>query len=148
MGFDPVTAAIILGTTSMGASVYSGYQQNKAAKAEAAALNDQANLAQAEASRSADIAQQENDRLRRSQKLAFIKSGVSLEGSPLLLLEQTRQFGKEQVQSILSRGQAQAGVLSTQASQAKNQGRAALVGGIGSAAQAGLNTFAQIGALK
>lgn len=54
--------------------------------------------------------------------MAFLKSGVTLEGSPLLVLEETRREGAEEVAAIRAGGESRAKTL-------RAQGRSALIGG-------------------
>lgn len=46
------------------------------------------------------------DTMRR-QKIAYLKSGVELEGSPLLVMEDTRRRGESNIDQILSSGASQ-----------------------------------------
>ena len=72
--------------------------------------------------------------MEKRQKLAFLKGGVSLAGSPLLLLAETRRVGGENIEAILKTGRTEATSLLTQgAFQArglKATGRQALIGGL------------------
>lgn len=115
-------------------SVGSFIQGQKAAGAAESAAAQQAANAQQEAEATARREARENIALEKRQKLAFLKSGVSLEGSPLLLLQETREQGEENVEAILRSGQTQqqaiigSGV--TTAGQARASGRQALLGGL------------------
>lgn len=130
-----VETALIAGIAlSAGASVAGGFAADKASKKEANALNDQAGIAQDEATAEANRRATEVRQFQRRQKLAFLKNGVTLEGSPLLILDETLASGQEEVDAIMKRGTAQAKLLRENAAQARNKGRAALIGGIGSAA--------------
>lgn len=57
----------------------------------------------------------------------FTKSGVTLEGSPLLVLEETERRSKANASRILAGGEAKARAINL-------EGRQALFGGIGNAA--------------
>lgn len=88
--------------------------------------NEQAKLARAEARRNAKI---EADAVRKQlgeNYAQLAKSGVSLQGSPLLVLEENIKVGTENVQDILRQGKARADEI-------KASGRAALFSSIASA---------------
>lgn len=116
MGVDPITIGIALSVLSSVGAVVGGIQQSKEA-------SKQAKLAQREAELQARAEARENIFLEKRQKLAFLKSGVSLEGSPLLLLAETRRMGGENIQAIITSG-------STRASSIRASGRQALIGGL------------------
>jgi len=85
----------------------------------------------------AEIEKQQVKDVERRQKLAYLASGVSLEGSPLLIMEETRRKGAENVDEIYRGGAAAYGATMqegrNQASTLKAQGRQAFMGGIGDA---------------
>ena len=68
------------------------------------------------------------------QKLAYLASGVTLEGSPLLMMEETRRRGAENVEEIQLAGAAGAAAQLEEgratAQAAKTSGRAQLMSGI------------------
>jgi hypothetical protein len=63
-----------------------------------------------------------------SEAMQYIGSGVTTSGSALLVLEQTRQQGMQEVQAIQQQGLAQANLNYAQAFQTVDQGRATLLG--------------------
>lgn len=132
MGIETALLAAVV--VSAGASIAGGVAADKASKKEANALNDQAGIAENESQAEARRRATEVRQFQRKQKLAFLKNGVTLEGSPLLILDETIASGQEEVDSIVRRGSAQAKFLRENAAQARNKGRAALIGGIGGAA--------------
>jgi hypothetical protein len=73
----------------------------------------------------------------RRQKLAYLASGVTLEGSPLLIMEETRRKGAENVDEILKAGDAASGALMQEGYNTKTalnlKGREAFSSGISSA---------------
>lgn len=127
-----------LSTLSGGLSILSGVQQQQAASEQASIAREQASLEAAEAGRIAGKQafqmEQEADDVRRRQKLAFLKSGVSLEGSPLLIMEETRQKGLENVQEIIKAGGASGASALTEgrirAQNFKSAGRQSLIKGL------------------
>lgn len=151
-GASASTAATAASVASIASTAFSGLSAiqsiagGSAAKAEA---KRQANLAtfQAQqqgaesarvAQREATFAQEEANSTRRAQKVAYLKSGVSLEGSPLLVMEGTRARGNENVEEILRAGSAATGAAFTEgrirAQNVKASGRQAFTQGLTGAA--------------
>lgn len=135
------TAMILTGLTGLSAvsSIVGGMQQNAAAQQQANYAQAQGILQAEESVRqSAAQAQQEADAAddaRRKQKLAYLKSGVSLEGSPLLMMEETRLRGERNVNEITTAGgYASAAAIQegrTRAQNYKASGRQAFMSGLG-----------------
>jgi len=107
--------AVILKGISTAASIVSGIQQFSQA-------NKQSKRAQEEAEARAREEARANIEFEGRQKLAFLKSGVSLEGSPLLVLADTRERGQQNIQNIIDSGEARASAI-------RGAGRNALFGG-------------------
>ena len=136
------TVATVATVASAAGTVIGGLQQRGAAKAAAKATSieaqRQADLVQEERELQARSEARQNIELEKRQKLAFIKSGVSFEGSPLLILAETERKGAENVEAILRSGRTQAtGLLAEGAlrsSQLKASGRQALISGLTSGA--------------
>jgi hypothetical protein len=135
-----------------GASIYSGIEGRKAA-------NEQADMARAQASdeaaevrrlaaRQAELEGRNIDSTIASQKVAYLASGVTLEGSPLLMLEKTRREGAENLEEIRKAGESGSRSSLAQgqaiAESAKSAGRQQLVSGISGAvksASAGYSVY-------
>lgn len=111
--------------------------------------NKQANIAQAQANlqaeetaragaREASFVGMEAESVRRRQKLAYLKSGVDLEGSPLLVMEATRKAGLDNVEEVYKGNAAGAQVVEgrTRAASIRSSGRQAFMQGIGNATSA------------
>lgn len=134
MAINPLTLAIAFTVVSAAGDIVQGFQQKRAADAEADLLEQQGRLqaeeAQAEAQRVAD----ERRKFRKQQKLAFLKNGIVLAGSPLLVLETTRRESQAEVNAIARRGSAQAKLSFANAAQTRTAGRNALLGGFFNAA--------------
>jgi len=94
----------------------------------------QAKIAQQQSEAQARSEARSNIALEKRQTLAFLKSGVALEGSPLLLLAETRREGGKNVENILEGGVQTAGSL-------RASGRSALIGGLTSAAGTAAGAF-------
>lgn len=127
-----MAAGAFLAAAGIGAAgqIYSGYQQNMAAKREAGLMEDQARLSQAEATAEAQRKANEVRKFSKVQALAFMKNGVTLDGSPLLTIDETVTEGQKEVDSISAAGDARANLYNRKAAIVKNEGRAAFVGGI------------------
>ena len=98
-----------------GASIYQAREARKASKR-------QAEMERANASRQAE--QRRHDMRRRLgvQRASFAAQGLSLDGSPGVLLEETERFGEEDIRDILNMG-------NLRAKEARRRGKAAWIGG-------------------
>lgn len=137
--------AALAGATAFSAisSIAGGISGASAANTQAKLQEEQGGVALAESKANAtNEAFNENEALGK-QRLAFLANGVSLEGSPALVQAQTQAYGQQQVQSILTQGAAEYALAQKNAAVTKNQGRAALIAGFGSAVgttASGINT--------
>lgn len=122
----------------MGLSVIEGAFNQQAANATASVLRKQADLSKRETE--ADIVRYaaEAQTFKASQKLAYLKSGVTLEGSPLDVLDETARISSENISAMRAKGEATAAALRAKGREVKSAGRAALIGGITKAAQYGI----------
>lgn len=146
--YDPVTLATIavIGTAvSAGSSVMGGIEANKAAKAEANLQREQGDIAAREAQFNAENEAFSQTQSVQRQRLAFLSNGVSLEGSPLDVLAQSKKYGQSQVDAILRQGSAQKSLAYQSANITRNKGRAALTSGIMQGVGTGLQGAAMAG---
>ena len=127
------TTSVLLGS-SMGLEMVSGLFNIDAAESQASALRSQASLVRAETAAEIERYKISASRFKSSQKMAYIKSGVKLEGSPLDVLDETALTASENISAIRAQGEAEALKLKSQARNVRAQGRAALVGGLTRAA--------------
>ena len=106
-----------LGTITTGLSIFSGLSSIVGGMQQQGMANQQAELAMATAQmqgaemgrqsfREAQLVSEEAERVRRRQKVAYLASGVTLEGSPLLIMEETRANAQDNVNEILKSGEA------------------------------------------
>lgn len=130
---DPVTAMAVVGIgASAGGSIFSGISADKAAKEEAKLIRRQGGIALEESQKEAEIEAYNQRQAIGRQKLAFLANGVTLEGSPMLVIKENRKFGQESVDAILKRGVEEKELADKRADQTKKAGRAALIsGGLG-----------------
>jgi hypothetical protein len=122
MGF--ATGALIIGGA---AALYSGDQTRRAAKKQARITEDEA----AENARRHEI---EVRKFASEQELGFLSSGVVLEGSPLLVLKETREQGLLDAEGIRTAGRARASAI-------RGQGRSAFFSGIAQSIQLGAAAY-------
>jgi len=124
---------LVLGTAvTAGASIYGGIQANKAAQQESALLAEQGRIAQEQADEEAKSHAQDVRRFAAGQSLSFLANGVSLAGSPLLVLDDTYKQGQKEVDAIVKSGKSQASLYTQRANITANEGRASLIGGVAS----------------
>lgn len=114
--------------TNMPAFQAAWEMQNEAVGQEAGALQKQADIALQEAGREAQIKARDVKEFREMQALKYSGQGVLLEGSPMIVLEETRKRGQQEINAILRRGAAQADLLRRQALMVQTKGRASLLG--------------------
>jgi hypothetical protein len=141
-GISALTGSTIFSGLSAASSLFGGASANREAQRQAVTAQAEANLRAEETARAgvreASFVGMEAESVRRRQKLAYLKSGVDLEGSPLLMMEATRQAGLENVDQVLRSSGSTAGAQiqegRARATQLKSSGRQAFMSGIGNAA--------------
>ena len=120
----------LLALAGAGASLYSGFAANSAARQEAALERQQGDIAASEAQVNAKNEAFNQTQAVQNQRVAFLANGVTLEGSPSMVLEQSKEYGQSQVDAILRQGAAKKALAYSEATITQNKGRAALIGGI------------------
>lgn len=107
-----------LGYLSMGLQAASGVaqylQQRKADAAAQAAAEMQAQLTLKDAATAALNEKQQADAFAKMQRMLFLKSGVTLDGSPLLAMEETRTKGATNAKNIIDQAKAKAKIYRAQ----------------------------------
>lgn len=137
-----LAAATVVSATS---SIIGGVSANQAAGSEAALQRQEGAIANQQAQTNAtNEAFNQNVAVGR-QQISFLANGVSLEGSPSIVVNESTKYGQSQVDSILRQGAASKALADAQATQTQNQGRAALLAGImqgvGSTAKGGYQLY-------
>lgn len=112
MSADPVTAAIAVATTMARQQA-----QNRAARAQSRAAEESAAEARALAEGDAEDIRRQNRRLQGRQRALFAKSGVRLEGTPLLAQEEAAAAGEAEALARLDAGESRAASLLGRANQ-------------------------------
>lgn len=118
-----------------------GFSANRAAGQEAAAQMEQANIIAREASVRARQKASGVGKFQQRQAHAYLKSGVRLEGTPIQVLEETRRKGIEEVNAIVSQGEAQVGLAAQRAQMTKRAGRSAAMQALFRTAGTGLSSY-------
>jgi len=128
-----MSAGTLAGVT-VGASVLEGIFGMNAADAQADSMRSQLTLMRAESE--ADIARyaEQTKAFKAKQGLAYLKAGVTLEGSPLEILDETVRVSSENISAMRARTSADILSAKSKISAIRGQGRAALVGGFAKAA--------------
>ena len=143
------SAGTIFSGLSAASSLFGGVSAQKEAARQSATAQAEANLRAEETGRAgvreAQAVGMEAESVRRRQKLAYLKSGVDLEGSPLLMMEATRQAGLDNVEETLRASSSTAGAQiqegRARASALKSSGRQAFMSGITGAGTALARAF-------
>ncbi len=142
MGIETVLIASAVMSGVSGIAQYS--QQKKADKAAKQAGDEQARLMEQDAKRAAQEELAIADDARKTQRMAFLKSGVDLEGSPLLVMEETRAKGAENAKNLIEATQSRADLTRKQSS----VGRASLVGTVANIGQSAAGSYTNYSLLK
>jgi len=136
---------LIAGLSSAVASRKVGRIEQEAFQEEARAVQLQGAIAQEESEAEADRVSEINRRFGEQQKVNFLKSGVTLAGSPLLVLEETAAESAKEVAAIRKRGRAQFGLASAKARSLRKQGKARLIGRTTEGLATGVNAITSFG---
>lgn len=124
-----------------GSQLAGGMSAMSASNKEAGALQRQGGLAFAEAKTAAAQRAEEVRHFQADQKERYLASGVTLEGSPLIVLEDTRRKGQAEVNAMLQRGREVQKMYGAQAQQARRAGRSAFLSGLLGAVGTGASAY-------
>lgn len=127
-----------LAGTVAGLDILAGLFGYFAGEQAAQAAESRSNLLRLEAEADAVRYAEEARRFRGTQSLAYLKSGVTLEGSPLDVLDEDARIASENLSAIRARGAARAQDELYRASELRGRGRSALLSGVSSAARIGM----------
>ncbi len=147
MGLTQVLTGASIFTTVAG-HIFGGIAADRAASDEARALKREAALARQEELEEAERLDKEHRKFLARQSVMFLKGGVTLSGSPLFVLEETREEKKRQVEAQKSRAEAKYNLGRKRADIVSSAGRARLIGGFLGAVTSGTTMFAQAKAAK
>ena len=134
---------IAVGVTavSVGTSLYSGAQANKAAKKQAALQEEQGQIQLQEALVEAAQIRQEGERTKQEQMMQYIGSGVEIQGTPLLVMAETTKLANTEAVATEKRGYAQGDLANAKAKITRSEGKAQMIASIGSAVSSGATTY-------
>jgi len=123
------TTALILGGAALGAGVgaASGVMGMRDAKRQAIGIGEQASFAVSERLRQAV-------KMEQNQAVSYLKSGVTLEGTPEAVMAETREFAAEDARQIFKESDIQQANLKRLA---KTQMFSSVLKGMGQGAMAG-----------
>lgn len=137
-GISGLTGSALLGGLGAASSLMSGYQSLKASKVQQENAISQTKAQIQENARvsvkQANAERKAADITARQQKLAYLSSGVSLSGSPLLVLAETRSRGESNAKEILAANTASTKAIGSQTdttlSNLSSSGRRAFIGAL------------------
>jgi hypothetical protein len=121
------TALLAVQTAGAVSSIAGGIGGISAANQEAQLQKQQGNIALQESQVNANNEAFNETQAVEKQRLAFLANGVSLEGSPSMVLAQSKAYGQTQVNAILNQGAAQYNLAQQEAAITQNKGRSALI---------------------
>jgi hypothetical protein len=126
---------------SAGLQILQGFYGSMAADAQASQAESRARMLRMETEAEIDRYRIQGTQFKAKQKLAYLKNGVQLSGSPLDVLNDTELTIRENISAMRASGEAQAQDLQGQAASLRLGGRAAFLGGFGGALQAGAQGY-------
>lgn len=148
---DPVTWAVVGATAAAagsGMQAYGSYQQGKSEEAlnkyNAEVSRRQATAAELQASAEAKRQQRATKAEQARQRVLLAKSGITTEGTPLMLLEQSAANAEMDRQMILREGNIQADQFRSQATMDRMRAKAAKRAGTMGAASSLLSGGGQV----
>jgi hypothetical protein len=109
------------------AILFGGAFSNTVSQAEAAFSIAEANINRVETLRDARFKFDDDQKFRAIQKLAFLKSGVEIQGTPMLILDETFRKSLEELDANVSRAESIKKLAKRRANILKLEGRAKLL---------------------
>jgi hypothetical protein len=115
-------------------TLYSGYAANKSAGDQAALTREQGALQQEDYNFKASLALDEGYRVRQQQAMDYIGAGVQIQGTPLLMLLETKRKTEIESAQIRRTGSNVNLLAQKNATVKSNEGRSAMISSLFSAA--------------
>jgi hypothetical protein len=131
-----VATAVVAAT-----AIYSGVSSYQSGKKQEKLMKEQGALQLQEGLFEAKRVRDEGYRFEQEQMMQYIGAGVEIKGTPLLVMADTMARAEEEAKATERRGYALESFAAKQGSIAVNQGRAALIGSIGSAVGSGAGVY-------
>ena len=122
-----MTAATVIGTAG---TLISGFQQGRMADYNARLAEQQAAAERSKAKLEEARHRRKVEKLKGTQRAMFAKAGVTMEGSPLLVMEETAAEGELDAMLIRAGGEARAAELYGEASLSRMRGRQRRTAGV------------------
>lgn len=122
-------------------AIYSGVSSYQSGKASAKLQKEQGALQLQEGLSEAARIRDEGYRFQQEQMMQYIGSGVEIKGTPLLVMAESVANAEAEAKATEKRGYAQQSFANQQAKITVNQGRAALIGSVGSAVGQGAGVY-------
>lgn len=122
------------------ASLYQGFSSLQSAETQSLWADTEGKLSQLDAERKANIALDEGYRLEQQQAMQFIGAGVELQGTPLLVLKETRYRTELEAESLRTTGRNLGIVAQQKAGTIRQAGRSAMVSSLLSTMAYGLRS--------
>jgi hypothetical protein len=143
-------SAATLALTGIGAyaDISAAQTQNRISRMAAESAEEQAALMRAETEADISRYSAQAKSFKATQKLAYLKSGVELSGSPLDVLDETARVSQENINAMRASGAAKALGLQGKARELRMAGRAAITGAYSKTAQSFLTVAALTGAFR
>ncbi len=113
----------------------SGQEEQAAAKSEADALSRQASLAYEQSLQDAAQKERQGRAIKEEQALRMASNGITLAGSPLGVLEETRALNQQEADAIKRRGEEVSALYEAEGLQMLRKGSAAAFGGFANSLQ-------------
>lgn len=132
------SAALLFAGADAAINLMSGLFGYLAAQEAAGIAQSRARMIRDEANADAQRYAEQARSFTATQKMAYVKSGVTLTGSPLDVIDHDILVAQENISAIQARGAAQALGAENEAAAARIGGRTALLSGISGAARAGM----------
>ena len=136
--------AIAVGVSAV-ATVGSGYMAYQSGQAQQGLMEKQGQLQYEDSLREAKLITDEGYKFQQEQMMAYISSGVEIQGTPLLTLADTKAAYTEEAEYTVKSGKSQRSLSQATGKIDANEGKAALIGSIGQAVGSGVGVY---GALK
>lgn len=130
-----------LSAVSMMSDLASGLTGFSAAREESVLQEKQAQLRYEEGLVEARRKAREVSRFQARQKTGYLSSGVTIEGTPIEVLEQTRRDGQEEVDARVRRSEAERELLQLRGQMIRRSGRNAMLGSLFSGFGTGIDTY-------
>lgn len=129
-------------------SFIAGKQSQSLYNQEADAQMREGQILAQEAQAAAEQKAREGGKVQSKQALQYASSGITLEGTPLLVMEETRHLAQQEVDALIQRGQAQAQIAAIRAAGIRTagavqaaSGRNAMFGSLFTAAGQGIEGY-------